>query len=253
VNQIKARLSALAKKHFDGAKFDPVLEIELPDPAMDPDLLFRNGQVIQVSSKKSVPLPELVQLAYQNRISLGAYAHHKTEGLGFDKTKITGKAFAYFTQGMAVTEVSLDEYTGEVKVLRADLLMDLGRSINPGIDRGQVTGAFVQGMGWVTTEHLVYDEGHRLVSHSPTTYKIPSVQDTHRDFRVDFIENDGNPGNVHGSKAVGEPPFLLGSSVWTAIKHALSCRAMPGVPVALSSPATGERILEALERQKGRS
>ena len=253
VNQIKARLSALAIKHFAGVKFDPCFEIEVPDPALIPDLVFRDGQVIQVSSGKAVPLPELIQLAYQNRISLGAYAHHKTEGLGFDKTKVSGKAFAYFTQGMAVTEVSLDQYTGEVKVLRADLLMDLGRSINPGIDRGQVTGAFVQGMGWVTTEHLVYDEGHRLVSHSPTTYKIPSVQDTPRDFRVDFIENDGNPGNVFGSKAVGEPPFLLGSSVWTAIKHALSCRAKAGVPVALSSPATAERVLAALEHLKGRT
>ena len=151
-----------------------------------------------------------------------------------------------------MSEVTLDEYTGELKVDRTDILMDLGRPLNPGIDSGQVTGAFIQGMGWVTSEHLYYNDRHALVSHSPTTYKIPNVQDTPRDFRVSFIENDGNPGTVHGSKAVGEPPFLLGTSVWTAIKHALSFR-NGGRPVEIVSPATPEVILLALEKAKGRS
>ncbi len=154
-----------------------------------------------------------------------------------------GKAFNYYTQGMAVSEVEIDRFTGDLKVLRADILMDLGRPLNPGIDQGQVIGAFVQGMGWVTTEELCYDKGHKLLSHSPTTYKIPNIQDTPRIFKMDFIENRDNHVNVHGSKAVGEPPLLLGISVWTAVKDAL--RYVDQGP-GLKSPATGEEILREM-------
>jgi xanthine dehydrogenase large subunit len=220
------------------------------DSSPDPAFAFEGGQVRDSRSGASVPLKELIQTAYQNRIPLGSYAHYKTPGLGFDKTKVTGRAFNYFTQGMAVSEVELDEYTGEMKVRRVDVLMDLGRSLNPGIDRGQTTGAFIQGMGWVSSEHLVYDKKRNLLTHSPTTYKIPNVQDTPREFHVDFIENPNNDRNVHGSKAVGEPPFLLGTSVWTAIKHALSFRA-EGQEIRLTSPATPEVILMELSRLKG--
>ena len=251
-DEIKARLVGLAKMHLLGPKADaslPEYEVTSNAEASLAQAQFEGGQV-RISGA-SIPLRELIQLAYQNRISLGAYAHYKTPGLGFDKTRVTGKAFNYYTQGMAVSEVEMDEYTGEVKVLRADILMDLGRSINPGIDRGQTTGAYIQGMGWVTSEHLVYDQNHHLVSHSPTTYKIPNVQDTPRDFRVDFIENPDNRVNFHGSKAVGEPPFLLGTSVWTAIKNALSYRAPDSrCEIHLTSPATPEVILMELTRLK---
>ena len=249
-NQIKAMLTTLAKRKFSGEIANALVEYEIRDMSLDPDIVFQEGSVKQRSSGKVIPLKELVSLAYQNRLSLGAYAHFKTEGLGFDKEKVKGRAFAYFTQGMAVTEVSIDEYTGEMKVLRTDILMDLGRSINPGIDRGQVSGAFIQGMGWVSSENLYYDQKRNLVSHSPTTYKIPNVQDTPREFIINFIQNDGNPGNVFGSKAVGEPPFLLGTSVWTAIKHALSFRAA-GKRISITSPATSEVILSELTRLKG--
>lgn len=250
--QIRSRLIGLAKLKFQGVVSTMEHEFEVMMAPLDPGFEFLEGRVRERSTGKEVPLLELIQTAYQNRISLSGYEHYKTPGLGFDKVKVSGKAFGYFTQGMAVSEVTLDEYTGELKVDRTDILMDLGRPLNPGIDSGQVTGAFIQGMGWVTSEHLYYNGQHALVSHSPTTYKIPNVQDTPRDFRVDFIENDGNPGTVHGSKAVGEPPFLLGTSVWTAIKHALSFR-NGGRPVEIVSPATPEVILLALEKAKGRS
>ncbi|MBU6152800.1 MAG: molybdopterin-dependent oxidoreductase [Bdellovibrionales bacterium] len=252
-DRIKARLIPLARARFQGQEFDPTREFESPEsltPSPDPDMVFSEGVVRDQRSGKSVPLRELIHLAYQNRISLGSYAHYKTPDLGFDKTRVVGRAFNYFTQGMAVSEVEVDEYTGEMKVRRADILMDLGRSLNPGIDRGQTTGAFIQGMGWVTSEHLVYDRDRNLLTHSPTTYKIPNVQDTPREFNVEFIENPDNDRNVHGSKAVGEPPFLLGTSVWTAIKHALSFRAN-GQEIRLVSPATSEVILMELTRLKG--
>jgi len=119
--------------------------------------------------------------------------------------------------------------------------------LNPGIDKGQVTGAFVQAMGWVTTENLYYDKSRNLISHSPTTYKIPNIQDTPRNFKVDFITNNDNECNVHRSKAVGEPPFVLGISAWTAVKHALSFRG-DGI-VNIKSPATNEEVLMELTRR----
>src|SRR5207302_8257456 len=124
--------------------------------------------------------------------------------------------------GCAVAEVLIDVCTGDVKVTRVDMLVDFGRSINPGIDKGQAVGGFVQGMGWVTTEDLRYSEAGELLSHSPTTYKVPNVSDLPPIFNVDFLDNPENRLNIYGSKAVGEPPLLLGVSVWAAVKHALS-------------------------------
>lgn len=242
-NMIKGRLCVLAALHFSGVVADAKHEYEVLHGKIDPDFVFADGVVRQSSTGKSISLKELVTMAYFNRISLGAYAFYKTPGLGFDKATVSGKAFNYFTQGMAVSEVEVDEFTGDMKVLRTDILMDLGRPLNPGIDEGQVIGAFVQGMGWVTSEELVYDKGRKLLSHSPTTYKIPNVQDTPRVFKIDFIENLENHVNVHGSKAVGEPPLLLGISVWTAVKNALSYR---GKGMGLKSPSTGEEILREL-------
>jgi xanthine dehydrogenase large subunit len=248
-NKVKARLTELAKLVFAGKESNDLVEYEVGKGSIDPDIKFQDSKVIQVSSGKDISLKELITIAYFNRISVGGYAFFKTPGLGFCKNTVEGKAFNYYTQGVAVTEVLVDEYTGEMKVMRADLLVDLGRPINPGIDRGQVTGAYVQGMGWVTTENLFYDDKGHLISHSPTTYKIPNVQDTPRVFNVDFISNDDNDCNVHRSKAVGEPPFLLGSSAWTAVKHALSFRSN-GKTINLTSPCTGEIILEELTRLK---
>lgn len=211
------------------------------------DFDFSNKQIVHNPTGQSIAWSELVQKAYFNRMSLGEYAHFKTEGLGFDKARSTGTPFSYFTNGAAVSEVEVDIWTGEYKVLRTDILMDLGRPLNPGIDRGQVTGAFIQSMGWVTTEKLYYNKEGRLLSHSPTTYKIPNVQDTPRVFKIDFIENNEDKQAVHRSKAVGEPPFNLGISVWTALKDALKYRSGKTIP-HIKSPATPEEVLLELSR-----
>ena len=243
---IKDRLSRLASAHFAG-------QAQIEDPLQDLDLnlystdvRFENGMVLSKDSQRQIKFSELARMAHSHRVSLSEYAHYRTEGIGFDKKQIVGKPFKYFTCGAAVSEVEIDRFTGECRVVRADLLMDLGRSINPGIDHGQTTGAYIQGMGWVLTEKLYHNTSGELVSHSPTTYKIPNVQDTPRVFNVDFTEASENPDLSVGSKAVGEPPFLLGISCWTAVKNALSTIGAE-VP-KLSSPATGEVILRELER-----
>lgn len=246
--EIKKRLAWLYQNILEGTPMNDIAEC----PPLDESKLrledfdFNNRQVKHLPSGKSIEWQDLVKRAYLNRMSLGEYAHFKTEGLGFDKARSMGTPFNYFTNGVALSEVQIDTWTGEYKVLRTDILMDLGRPLNPGIDRGQVTGAFVQGMGWVTSEKLFYNKDGKLLSHSPTTYKIPNIQDTPRIFNVDFIENHENRQNVHRSKAVGEPPFLLGISVWTALKDALKYKgtAIPNI----KSPATPEELLMELAR-----
>jgi xanthine dehydrogenase large subunit len=247
-DQIRDRLKWVAHHIFNKIEFNSLVDIpEYADGVFDlSHYELIDAKVRDVNSKKELTIQEVIKTAYFNRISLGGYAFYKTPNLGFDKKLLTGRAFNYFTNGAAVTEVEIDEFTGELKVLRTDILMDLGRSINPGIDEGQVSGAFVQSMGWVTTENLFYNNQGKLLSHSPTTYKIPNIQDTPRIFKIDFLENNENSVNVHRSKAVGEPPFLLGVSVWTAIKNAIGYRRSDHVN--LLSPATHERILMELNR-----
>ena len=214
-----------------------------------------SGGVVTVTDRSgsvfSVGFAALVREAYLNRISVSEYAHYRIPDLGFDKLTGKGKAFLYFTQGVAASEVELDRHTGEVKVRRVDILMDMGRPVNHALDMGQVMGGFVQGMGWVTTEHLVYDDNGKLLSHSPSTYKIPNVQDTPRVFNAELIFNHGNTVNVRGSKASGEPPLLLSLSVWTAVRDAImsarnhsTTEKVQLVPLAI--PATAERVLRGL-------
>lgn len=211
---------------------------------------FRDGRVFykNLGGGKGIPLSSLVNEAYLNRISLSEYAHYRIPNLSFDKLKGKGQAFLYFTQGAACSEVAVDQDTGEVKVLRTDILMDLGRPVNEALDITQVTGAFVQGMGWVTTEKLHYTQVGALVSHAPSTYKIPNIQDTPRDFRVDLLANESNHVNVRGTKAVGEPPLLLALSVWTAIGDAVrfSKESESKLP-NLEIPATQEQCLRAMQ------
>ena len=247
--KILARLKWIAHLHFSGITFND--KDELPpfvfDAVNTDHIIFENESVRDTLTDKKLGWVEILKIAYFNRVSLGGYAFFKTEGLGFDKKTLTGKAFNYFTNGAALSVVEIDEYTGELKVLRTDILMDLGRPINPGIDMGQVSGAFVQGMGWVTTENLYYHQSGKLLSHSPTTYKIPNIQDTPREFNIELLENHTNTQNVLRSKAVGEPPLLLGTSVWTAVKNALSFRSKKMLP-NITSPATNEVILMELSR-----
>ncbi|HYI07719.1 MAG TPA: xanthine dehydrogenase molybdopterin binding subunit [Thermoanaerobaculia bacterium] len=187
---------------------------------------------------------ELIKAAYHERVPLGERGFYATPRLDWDWTSGRGTPFLYFTMGTSCSEVLIDRFTGEMKVLRADVLMDIGRPINPGVDRGQLVGAFIQGMGWVTTEELRYTEGGELLSHSPTTYKIPNINDVPEIFNVDWIDHD-NPVNVAGSKAVGEPPLLMAISVWCAVKNALQFVANGDI-AQLRLPATNEEILSRL-------
>jgi xanthine dehydrogenase large subunit len=180
---------------------------------------------------------------------LGARGFYATPGVDFNRETGQGTPFFYFTQGAAVAEVLVDRFTGEMRVPRVDLLMDIGRSINPGIDRGQVIGGFIQGQGWVTTEALVYDAKGDLLSHSPTTYKIPAITDVPEIFNVATFDNNDNVRNVYRSKAVGEPPLMLGIAVWAAARNALAYISNEASS-ALGLPATGEEMLRCMSLAK---
>jgi len=187
---------------------------------------------------------ELVRKAYLARVPLGERGFYATERIEWDAASGRGHPFLYFTMATACSEVLIDRFTGELKVLRSDVLLDIGRPINPGVDRGQCVGGFVQGMGWVTTEDLRYAPSGELLAHSPTTYKIPNINDLPEQFSLDWIDVE-NPVNLAGSKAVGEPPLLTAISVWCAVKHALSF-VSNGSLARLRLPATNEEILSRL-------
>jgi xanthine dehydrogenase large subunit len=195
---------------------------------------------------------ELVRMSYLERVSLGERGFYSTKGIDWDADSGIGSPFLYFTQGVAVSEVEIDRFTGAMRMLRSDLLMDIGKSINPGIDRGQITGAFVQGAGWLTNEELRYAPNGDLLSHSPTTYKIPNIGDLPEVFNVDTIINEENTVNIRGSKAVGEPPLLLGISVFMAVKNAFRFVSGGEIP-KINAPATGEEILLRLTRYAEKS
>jgi xanthine dehydrogenase large subunit len=228
-----------------------VPEIDISNLQYSDSIVFENGFVFdKTTPQNKISFSELLDEAYLNRVPLTAQGHFKYPGIFYNKETGQGSPFFYFTNGVAASEVSIDRRTGEQKVLRTEIFMDLGRPINEGIDIGQVTGAFVQGLGWVTTENLFYHEG-RLVSCSPSTYKIPSIHDIPRIFNCRLIHNPLNERNVKGSKAVGEPPLLLAISVWAAIKNALQTAKQK--PIELRVPATQEQIFMNLRGSDGPS
>ena len=195
----------------------------------------------------------LVAEAYANRVQLWSDGFYATPGLHWDRETLTGKPFHYFAYGAAVSEVVIDTLTGESRLLRADLLHDAGQSINPAIDIGQIEGAFIQGMGWLTMEELHWNESGRLTTHAPSTYKIPAVSDCPAILKVSLFEVPNRADTIFRSKAVGEPPLLLAFSVFFAIRDAISAAAGGGVP-PLRAPATPEAILYALvSMQQGQS
>jgi len=239
--EIRGRLAALAVTRFAGDG----------RPAAAEHVGFAGGWVYDTRSPEwRIAFGELCNLARRERVDLGARGFYATPIAGFDVTVGQGSPFFYYTQGAAAAEVRIDRFTGDLTVTRVDLLIDIGRSINPGVDRGQVIGGFVQGMGWVTGECLVYDERGRLLSDSPTTYKIPAASDVPADFRCEFFPNDDNVENVARSKAVGEPPLMHAIAVWSAVKHALAT-VSPAAARRLCLPATNEEILRALHASTG--
>ncbi len=208
---------------------------------------FREGRVL--SEGHEMPFAELTQKAWRERISMGERGFYATPGLDFDYATGKGSPFYYFTNGACVAEVTIDRFTGALTIDRLDVLMDIGKSINPGIDRGQLIGGLVQGIGWVTAEQLKYNDKGALLSHSPTTYKIPNIQDIPDDLRLEFFENKLHDFNIRSSKAVAEPPLMLGLAVFCALKNALSYL-RPGEVVDLNLPATHEEILMCMEALK---
>ncbi|WP_137175349.1 xanthine dehydrogenase molybdopterin binding subunit [Massilia sp. HP4] len=194
----------------------------------------------------TLPFEELVAKAYLARVQLWSDGFYATPGLHWDPKTMTGRPFYYFAYGAAVSEVVVDTLTGEWKLLRVDALYDAGRSLNPAIDIGQVEGAFIQGMGWLTTEELWWNPAGKLMTHAPSTYKIPAISDCPEDFRVRLFDNANVEDSIHRSKAVGEPPLLLPFSVFFAIRDAISSVGEHKVNPPLNAPATSEEILEAI-------
>ena len=193
-----------------------------------------------------LPFAALVQKAYLARVQLWSDGFYATPGLHWDPKTMNGRPFSYFAYGAAVAEGVVDTLTGEWKLLRVDALYDAGQSLNPAIDIGQVEGAFIQGMGWLTTEELWWNPGGKLMTHAPSTYKIPGVSDCPEDFRVRLFENRNVEDSIHRSKAVGEPPLLLPFSVFFAIRDAVSAVGGHRVNPPLNAPATSEEILKAI-------
>ncbi len=213
------------------------------------DVEFRNGQVRVRDLFLS--FEEVIQKAYFAQVSLSSTGFYRTPKIYYDRDKAAGRPFYYFAYGAACAEVIVDTLTGEYKMLRTDILHDVGASLNPAIDIGQVEGAFVQGMGWLTMEELVWNGKGKLMTNGPASYKIPAIADMPLDLRVKLVENRKNPEDtVFHSKAVGEPPFMLGIAVWCAIKDAVASLADYRVQPQIDAPATPERVLWGVEQLK---
>lgn len=214
------------------------------------DVRFENGDVI--AGATTLSFAEAASLCWQGRISLSATGFYATPDIHWDETTNTGAPFYYFAYGAAVTEVVVDVLTGESRILRTDILHDVGHSINPAIDKGQIEGGFVQGMGWLTNEEVVYGADGRLLTHAPSTYKIPACSDRPRHLTIDLYESGGNPAEtIYRSKAVGEPPFMLAMSVHGALSDAL--QSLGSAYPDLQAPATSEEILRAITHITTRS
>jgi xanthine dehydrogenase large subunit len=229
-DQIKGRMTEVAAAHFGVPKSE---------------ITFNANRIY--AGNRSISFPELAQMSWEQRVSLSATGFYKTPKIHWDFAAGTGRPFFYFTYGAAAAEVAVDTLTGETRVLRAELLQDCGRSLNPAIDLGQIEGAFVQGMGWLTSEELRWDDEGRLRTHGPSTYKIPGSRDVPPVFNARILADAPNrEATIFHSKAVGEPPLMLAISVWLAIRDAIASLADHRRAPQLDAPATPERILDAI-------
>ncbi|MCG5237534.1 xanthine dehydrogenase molybdopterin binding subunit [Xanthobacter oligotrophicus] len=212
------------------------------------EVVFADGRVS--AGNQSLSFGEAAKLAWQERVQLSAAGFYKTPKIHFDLATAQGRPFYYYTYGAAAAEVAVDTLTGEVRVLRAEIVQDCGRSLNPAIDLGQVEGAFVQGLGWLTCEELKWTAEGRLATRGPSTYKIPGSRDVPPDFRVHLMDRPNREETVLRSKAVGEPPLMLAISAWLAIREAIASLGGEG-PIRLDAPATPERVLAAVAVRRG--
>ena len=234
---LRERLAAFAAEHFKVAAAD---------------VRFANNAV--AIGPRTVPFAELVRLAYFARVSLSATGFYRTPKIGYDRKTWSGNPFYYFCYGAAVSEVVVDTLTGENRLLRVDILHDVGRSLNPAIDMGQIEGGFIQGMGWLTMEQLWWNDKGKLMTHAPSTYKIPVANDVPPVFNVKIWESGINAeDSIYRSKAVGEPPLMLAISVHQAIKDAIASVADYRSSPRLDTPATAEEILRSVEELQARA
>ena len=219
-------------------------------------IAWRNGAAHSIDGgiTRSMPLAELARRAYMARVSLSAQGFYRTPDIHWDAAAFRGRPFYYFAYGAAVVEVAIDTLTGEHRMLAVDILHDVGTSLNPAIDIGQIEGGFVQGAGWLTSEALVRDSHGRLATHAPSTYKIPTAGDLPTRWRIDLLADSPNRSpTIHRSKAVGEPPLMLAFAVYHALRDAVASLAPDGMPVALTAPATPESVLHAVRSARMQS
>lgn len=239
--QILARLAPLAAK---------MLEVKAGNLVREDEIVWKDGKACWLTDESiSIPFEHLTERAYMERISLAASGYYRTPIIHWDWNVGKGHPFHYYAFGAAVSEVEVDSATGMMQVRRVDILHDVGRSLNPGVDRGQVEGGFVQGMGWLTSEELLWNDAGRLLTHSASTYQIPAFSNAPTDFRVKLLEEADQPRTVGQSKAVGEPPLMLAISVREALRDAVSAMREPG-EVTLGSPATAEAIYRAMHQER---
>jgi xanthine dehydrogenase large subunit len=235
---LQERLAAVAGRHFQC------------EPA---DVVFESGRVFPRQRPHDVaPFASIVSQAYLERTQLFAAGYYKTPKIHFERETGTGKPFHYYAYGAAVSEVEVDGFTGQYRILRADLLHDVGESLSPLVDRGQVEGAFIQGIGWLTTEELVWNPNGSFASSGASTYKLPTLGECPEIFNVQLLERAAEPGVVYGSKAVGEPPFMLAISVREALRAAVAAFGDGHGVVELASPATPEAVFWAIEKQRSK-
>jgi xanthine dehydrogenase molybdopterin binding subunit len=246
IDTLKNRIAGFVSTQFQSDK-----KLKSINPKQ---IIFKDNFVIHKDFPKlKISFEEAARSAYLAQISLSATGYYRTPYLNWDKDLGSGRPFNYYAFGMAVSEVMLDVLTGFHKILRTDILHDVGDSLNPHIDLGQIQGGFVQGIGWCTTEECKWDKKGHLLNHSPDTYKIPAISDIPEDFRVELLKNKPNPNAIRKSKAVGEPPLMLAISVWLAIKDAISAICDHKKEPVLPLPATNENILLSIENLKSKS
>ena len=216
---------------------------------VQPDaIIWRDGKA--VCGNHSIAFSSLAKKCRLDRIHLSEAGYYSTPKIDWDRATQTGRPFFYFSYGAACCEVVIDTLTGEMKLLRVDILHDVGETLNEGIDRGQIEGGFVQGLGWLTTEELVFGMDGRLLTHAPSTYKIPVASDVPDDFRVELFHAPNREETVFRSKAIGEPPVMLAIAAYCAILDAVHGLA-PGRQAQLDAPATPEAILRAVASIQG--
>jgi xanthine dehydrogenase large subunit len=232
-SQLRSRLAEVAAA---------LLECDVKAVEFTHGRVFPSGQ-----EERAIPFAKLCDTAYRRRVPLFAHGYYSTPDIHYDPQTGRGAPFHYFAYAAAVSEVEVDGFTGDYRLLRTDILEDVGDSVSPLVDRGQIEGGFIQGVGWLTLEELVWDAQGHLATAGASTYKLPSWTEVPDVFEVNFLERAAEPGTIYGSKAVGEPPLMLAISVREAIRDAIAAYGAGG-PVLLESPATPERVFFAVKR-----